>query len=38
MGEEKVLNAGNIHTEIFSVYGGKFLSRKAVQPWWRTFR
>jgi hypothetical protein len=26
----KGLNAKNIHKELFHVYGGKFLSRKAV--------
>jgi hypothetical protein len=29
----KWLNAGDIHKEIFAVYGGKFLSRKAVHNW-----
>jgi hypothetical protein len=24
--------------EMFPVYGGKCFSRKAVQPWWQTFR
>jgi hypothetical protein len=30
----KGLNANNIHKEMFPVYGGKCLSRKAVAPWW----
>jgi hypothetical protein len=30
----KILHAKYIHKEIFAVYGGKCLSRKAVQPWW----
>jgi hypothetical protein len=34
----KGLNAKDIHKEMFPVYGGKCLSRKAVQPWWQTFR
>jgi hypothetical protein len=29
----KGLNAEGIHKEIFSVYGGKCLSRKAVHNW-----
>jgi hypothetical protein len=29
----KGLNAKDIHKEIFPVYGGKCLSRKAVQNW-----
>jgi hypothetical protein len=29
----KELNAKDIHKEIFPVYSGKCLSRKAVQPW-----
>jgi hypothetical protein len=29
----KVLNAKDIHKEMFPVYGGKCLSRKAVQNW-----
>jgi hypothetical protein len=29
----KVLTAKNIHKEMFSVYGGKCLSRKAVHSW-----
>jgi hypothetical protein len=34
----KGLNAKGIHKEMFPVYGEKCLSRKAVQPWWQTFR
>jgi hypothetical protein len=30
---EKGLNAKDIHKEMFSVYGGKCLSRKAVHNW-----
>jgi hypothetical protein len=30
---EKGLNAKDIHTEMFPVYGGKCLSRKAVHIW-----
>jgi hypothetical protein len=33
LGETEVLNAENIHTEMFPVYGGKCLSRKAVHNW-----
>jgi hypothetical protein len=33
----KGLNSKNIHKEIFPVYGWKFLSRKAVPPWWQIF-
>jgi hypothetical protein len=29
----KGLNAKDIHKEMFSVYGGKCLSRKAVHNW-----
>jgi hypothetical protein len=29
----KGLNAGDIHKEMFHVYGGKCLSRKAVDNW-----
>jgi hypothetical protein len=29
----KRLNAKDIHKEMFPVYGGKFLSRKAVYNW-----
>jgi hypothetical protein len=29
----KGLNAKDIHKEMFPVYGGKCLSRKAVQNW-----
>jgi hypothetical protein len=29
----KGLNAKDIHIEIFPVYGGKYLSRKAVHNW-----
>jgi hypothetical protein len=35
---EKGLNEKDIHKEIFLVYGGKCLSRKAVQPSWQNFR
>jgi hypothetical protein len=31
------LNAKNIHKEIFPVYGGKCLSRKAVHNWVEKF-
>jgi hypothetical protein len=34
----KGLNAKDIHKEIFPVYGGKCLSRKAAPLCWRTFR
>jgi hypothetical protein len=34
----KELYVKDIHNEISPVYGGKCLSRKAVQPWWKTFR
>jgi hypothetical protein len=34
---EKGLNAKNIHKEIFPVYGGKCLSRKAVRNWVEKF-
>jgi hypothetical protein len=34
----KGLDAKNIRKEMFPVYGGKCLSRKAVQSWWQTFR
>jgi hypothetical protein len=30
---EKGLNANYIHKEMFHVYGGKCLSRKAVHSW-----
>jgi hypothetical protein len=33
----KGLNAKDIHKEIFPVYGGKFLSRKAVHNWVKKF-
>jgi hypothetical protein len=33
----KGLDAKDIHKEIFPVYDGKFVSRKAVQPWWQSF-
>jgi hypothetical protein len=32
----KGLDAKNIHKEVFPVYGGKCLLRKAVLPWWQT--
>jgi hypothetical protein len=34
----KGLIAKNINKEIFFVYGGKCLSRKAVHSCWRNFR
>jgi hypothetical protein len=34
----KELNTIDIRKEMFPVYGGKCLSRKAVQPWWQIFR
>jgi hypothetical protein len=34
----KEINAKYIHKEIFPVYSGKCLSRKAVPSWWQTFR
>jgi hypothetical protein len=34
----KELNVKDVHKEMFPVYGGKCLSRKAVQPLWQTFR
>jgi hypothetical protein len=34
----KGLNANDIPKETFPIYGGKYLSRRAVQPWWQTFR
>jgi hypothetical protein len=33
----KGLNAKDIHKEIFPVYGGKCLSRKAVRNWVEKF-
>jgi hypothetical protein len=30
----KGLNTKDFHKEMFPVYGGKCLSRKAVPPWW----
>jgi hypothetical protein len=30
-------NAKDIHKEIFPIYGGKFLSRKAVHSWVEKF-
>jgi hypothetical protein len=33
----KGLNAKDIHKEIFLVYGGKCLSRKAVHYWFKKF-
>jgi hypothetical protein len=33
----KGLNAKNIHREMFPVYGGKCLSRKAVHNWVEQF-
>jgi hypothetical protein len=29
----KGLNAKDIHKEVFPIYGGKFLSRKAFHKW-----
>jgi hypothetical protein len=34
---EKGLNAKDIHKEMFPVYGGKCLSRKAVHNWAEKF-
>jgi hypothetical protein len=34
----KRLNVKDIHKEMFPVYIGKCLLRKAVPPWWQTFR
>jgi hypothetical protein len=34
----KELSAKNIHKEVFHVHGRKCLLRKAVPPWWQTFR
>jgi hypothetical protein len=34
---DKVFNAKDIHKEIFPVYGGKCLSRKAVHNWVEKF-
>jgi hypothetical protein len=34
----KGLTAKDIHKEMFPVYGGKCLSRKAVNNWWQMFR
>jgi hypothetical protein len=34
----KGLNANDIHEEMFPVYGGKCLSRKAVPSWWQKYR
>jgi hypothetical protein len=34
----KILNAKDIHKELFPVYFGKYLSRKPFPPWWQTFR
>jgi hypothetical protein len=36
-GGAKGLNAKDIHKEMFPVYGGKFLSRKAIHNWVETF-
>jgi hypothetical protein len=33
----KGVNAKNIHSEIFLIYGGKCLSRKAVHKWVEKF-
>jgi hypothetical protein len=33
----KILNAKDIHKEIFPVYGGKCLSHKAVHNWAEKF-
>jgi hypothetical protein len=33
----KGLNTKDIHKEMFPVYGGKCLSRKAIHNWWQTF-
>jgi hypothetical protein len=30
---EKILNAKDIHKEMFPVYGGKCFSRKAIHKW-----
>jgi hypothetical protein len=35
---EKELSANDIHKEMFPVYGGKCLSRKAVHSWSRNSR
>jgi hypothetical protein len=32
------LNVKDIHKEMFHVYVGKYMSRKAVPPWWQTLR
>jgi hypothetical protein len=32
------LNAKDIHKEMFPIYGGKCLSRKAFPTWWQIFR
>jgi hypothetical protein len=34
----KGLNAKDIYKEMFPVYGGKCLSRKAIHNWWQKFR
>jgi hypothetical protein len=34
----KGLDAKDIHKEIFPIYCGKCLSRKAVPSWWQMFR
>jgi hypothetical protein len=34
---EKGLNAGDIREEMFLIYGGKCLSRKAVHNWMANF-
>jgi hypothetical protein len=34
----KELTAKDIHKEMFALYGGTCLLRKAVQPCWQTFR
>jgi hypothetical protein len=36
-GGAKGLNAKDIHKEMFPVYGGKYLSRKAVHNWMAKF-
>jgi hypothetical protein len=35
---EKGLSAKDIHKDMFPVYVGKCLSRKAIPPCWQTFR
>jgi hypothetical protein len=35
---DKITQCKDLHKEMFPVYGWNWLSSKAVQPWWETFR